>query len=472
MRTMFVGAMTRMLGGDLIAGDPRLNARTICTDSRKLAPGDVFVALRGIRFDGHDFITECVKSGAAGVVAERFTEEQLTAIAEASQFAVRVDDTLAALQRLATRYRQTLEVTCIAVTGSTGKTTAKDMVSAALSAFVQTESTDGSLNNEIGLPLTVLKATDSTEALVVEMGMRGLGQIAELCRIASPDIGVVTNVNDTHIELLGSREQTAQAKSELVEAIPERGGVVLNGDDPLVRQMSQKCRGRVVMVGLSDDCDIRAVDVCSMGADGVRFTAVGPEQVDVRVAVPGIHNVHNALFALGVCHLLGYSMSTAAQRLESLPRSDMRMAIKRTPLGVTVIDDSYNASPASMQAALIALMDIGAGGRTIAVLGDMLELGAASEAAHRRIGTLIATKGPDITLTVGDKARLICEQVREVGGNRFAEALEHNAAVIDRLRMILRPGDTVLVKGSRGMHMEEVVRDLMAFGDTPNRRAQ
>lgn len=234
---MFVGAIARMLGGELIAGDSRLTVSTVCTDSRTLAPGDLFVALRGDRYDGHEFIQQCVESGAAGVVAERLTAEQLNAITQSSRFAVLVDSTLAALQRLATRYRQTLEATCIAITGSTGKTTTKDMVRTALSGFVQTVSTEGNQNNEIGLPLTVLKATDTTRVLVVEMGMRGLGQIEELSRIASPDIGVVTNVNDTHIELLGSRERIAEAKSELVDAIPEAGGVVLNGDDPLVLAM-------------------------------------------------------------------------------------------------------------------------------------------------------------------------------------------------------------------------------------------
>lgn len=463
---MPVAMIAKMLCGEVAVGDPRSTVSSVCTDSRRVEPGDVFIALKGERFDGHDYIIKSIEAGAAGVVAERLTDMQRGFIQQRSGFALLVDDTLSALQRLSHRYRQSLKVTCIAVTGSTGKTTVKDMIQSVLSAFALTVATEGNFNNEIGLPLTILQATDDTRALVLEMGMRGLGQIEALSRIAEPDIGVITNVNDTHIELLGSRRRTAQAKSELVEAIPETGGVVLNGDDPLVLAMASKCRGRVVTVGLSDHCDIRATDVRSMGPSGIAFRICGSQPLgEVKIGVPGVHNVHNALLALGVCKLLGYPLEKASVRLEDPSRSAMRTDIRPTRKGITVIDDSYNASPASMLAALKTLMDIGSGGRTVAVLGDMLELGSASEEEHRRIGRFIADAGPDITLTVGDYAGLINEEVHKSHCDRVSESFKTRTELTRRLKELLRPGDTVLVKGSRGMRMDDIVSDLDCYLD-------
>lgn len=464
MRATPVAKLADLLNGRLAIGNPNSIVSSVSIDSRRIAEGEVFIALKGERYDGHDYIISSIESGAAGVVAQRLTIDQRKVIAERSRFAILVDDTLKALQSLAHGYRRTLQVKCVAVTGSTGKTTVKDMIRAVLSAFVRTVATEGNLNNEIGLPLTVLRAADDTQVLVVEMGMRGLGQIEALCRIAEPDIGVVTNVNDTHIELLGSREQIARAKQELVEAIPESGGVVLNGDDPLVLAMAAKCRGRVVTVGTGVDCDIRATDICSMGAAGIKFRVSGADPLqEVRVGLPGVHNVHNALLALGVCKLLGYPLEIGARRLETLSVSNMRMAVKPTAKGVTIIDDSYNASPASMLAALKTLADVGSGGRTIAVLGDMLELGHISEAAHRQIGCFIAEAGPNFTFTVGRYAGLICEEVRKSCSSRVCESYSTRSEVIRRLKEILKPGDTVLVKGSRAMHMDEIVDALVSY---------
>ena len=231
-----------------------------------------------------------------------------------------------------------LDATCIAVTGSTGKTTAKDMIGTALSGSARTFATEGNFNTEIGLPLTILGSPDTVEILILEMGMRGLGQIELLCSIARPDMGVITNVNDTHIELLGSRERIALAKSELVDAIPPDGGIVLNGDDPLVASMAGRCRGRVLTVGLGEHCDLVACNLKSRGVDGIQFSVRGREQVDqVRVALPGMHNVYNALLALGVCHLVGYPAELAAERFETFTGSAMRMSIRTTAPGITVM---------------------------------------------------------------------------------------------------------------------------------------
>lgn len=461
---MSVLTIANMLGGEVAVGDPCSTASEVCTDSRSIKAGDVFIALRGERFDGHDYIIESMESGTSGVVAESLTREQTEVILERQGFGILVEDTLKALQSLASRYRQTLDVTCIAITGSTGKTTVKDMVKSVLSAAMPTVATERSMNNEIGLPLTILNATDDTRFLVLELGMRGLGQIEELSAIAKPDIGVITNVNDTHIELLGSRERIAQAKSELVEAIPESGGVVLNGDDPLVMSMADKCRGRVVTVGLSDHCDIRATEVSSIGALGVKFRVESPEPLEeVIVGIPGVHNVSNALLALGVCYLLGCPLREGSRRLENISRSGMRLDIKPARKGVTVIDDSYNASPVSMLAALRTLMEVGSSGRTIAVLGDMLELGTMSEEEHRRIGRFIADAGPDITLTVGDHARLISEEIHRSGSGRVSESFGTTEEASQRLRELLQPGDTVLIKGSRSMRMDCIVGDLDVY---------
>jgi len=464
VRPVEAEVLAKTVGGRLVAGSPEAVVSAVGIDSRRVAPSELFIAIRGERHDGHDFMVQSLAAGAAGVMGERFTSDQLEVIAQQGRFAVQVDDTLLALQRLATAYRSSLNVTCVAVTGSTGKTTAKDMISTALSGSARAFATEGNLNTEIGQPLTILRCPETAEILVVEMGMRGLGQIELLCNIARPDIGVVTNVNDTHIELLGSRERIAMAKSELVTAIPPDGGAVLNGDDPLVAPMADRCRGRVLIVGLDEQCDLIACDLQSRGADGIQFSVRGREHIDdIRVSLPGTHNVYNALYAIGVCHLIGYSAESAARRFETFSGSKMRMSIKTTASQVTIIDDSYNASPASMHAALKTLMDIGSGGRTIAVLGDMLELGHLSEAAHRDVGSLIASEGPDVTLTVGDRARLISEQIRCMDSSRVAEHFSTNAEAIDRLRSLLQPGDTVLVKGSRGAHMDEVVQGLLAL---------
>jgi UDP-N-acetylmuramoyl-tripeptide--D-alanyl-D-alanine ligase len=463
VRPVAAEILAKTVAGKLVAGNPEAVVSAVGIDSRQVTSGELFVAIRGERHDGHDFMIGSVAAGAAGVMGERFTADQLAFIARQARFAVQVDDTLLALQRLAADYRSSLDATCIAVTGSTGKTTAKDMIGTALSGSARTFATEGNFNTEIGLPLTILGSPDTVEILILEMGMRGLGQIELLCSIARPDMGVITNVNDTHIELLGSRERIALAKSELVDAIPPDGGIVLNGDDPLVASMAGRCRGRVLTVGLGEHCDLVACNLKSRGVDGIQFSVRGREQVDqVRVALPGMHNVYNALLALGVCHLVGYPAELAAERFETFTGSAMRMSIRTTASGITVIDDSYNASPASMQAALNTLMDIGQG-RTIAVLGDMLELGHLSESAHREAGRFIADEGPDVIVTVGERARLISEQIRSMDSNKVAEHFSTNAQAIDRLRSLLRPGDTVLVKGSRGAHMDDVVEGLLAL---------
>ena len=449
MRPVAAEVLAKTVGGKLIAGRPEAVVSAVGIDSRRVAPGELFIAIKGERHDGHDFMIQSIAAGAAGVMGERFTADQLECIAQRARFAVLVDDTLLAVQRMAAAYRSSLNATCVAVTGSTGKTTAKDMISTALSSSAHTFATRGNLNTEIGLPLSILASPETVEILILEMGMRGLGQIELLCNIARPDIGVVTNVNDTHIELLGSRERIAMAKSELVAAIPPDGGVVLNGDDPLVASMADRCKGRVVTVGLGEHCDLAACDLQSRGADGIQFSVRGREHIDdVQVSQPGMHNVYNALLALGVCHLMGYSAESAAKRFATFSGSAMRMKITTTESGITVIDDSYNASPASTHAALETLMDIGSQGRTIAVLGDMLELGHLSEAAHRNIGRFIVNEGPDVTLTVGERARLISEQIRSMDSGKAAEHYSTNAQAIDRLRSLLEPGDTVLVKGS------------------------
>jgi UDP-N-acetylmuramoyl-tripeptide--D-alanyl-D-alanine ligase len=419
-------------------------------DSREGQEGDLFFAIPGEREDGHNFVAQAIEAGAFGAVVER----PIQAPDGAALF--HVSDSLEALQRLAAWWRRQHDVKVIAVTGSVGKTTCKELIASVLARKFQALKSEANLNTEIGIPLTLLQLTNEHERAILEFGMYARGDIATLAHIASPATGVVTNVGPVHLERLGSMGAITAAKAELLEALPTDGLAVLNADDARTAAMATRTQAQVTYYGHSEQSDIRASDVVSRGLEGSRFrlTHAGNCE-DVRLPLPGRHYVYPALAAAAVALSEGLTLSEVADALAET-RLDLRSRIVPGPNGSTILDDSYNASPASMLAALDLLSELP--GRRIALLGDMLELGAAEEEGHQNVGERAAT-ACDLLLTVGARASSIAEAAQRAG---TAEVRQLGSAgeAINALKSELREGDHVLIKASRAMAFEQVVAAL------------
>ena len=430
----------------------------IVTDTRKITPGVLFLAFKGERFNGEDFVRDAVEKGASGVmVSTGCPKEQLAGLKTTVLIA---PDTLAAYQQLAHAWRMRFSLPVVAITGSNGKTTTKDLTAAVLSAHGPVLKTQANYNNEIGLPLTLLGLRKEHTAAVVEIGMRGLHQIEAMAPIAAPSVGIVTNVGETHMELLGSIENIAKAKSEMVEAIPAGGAVVLNADNPYVAAMRSKAKEgvRVLTFGIENEADVRARDIETVGGHETRFTLdwKGREQTFV-FAMVGRHNVYNALAAIAAGFALGLTPAEAAAGLRNLKATKMRFEVQDVKM-YHVVNDAYNASPMSMKAAIETLSEL-TKGRKIAVMGDMLELGSVSEEAHREVGRELAEHGFAAVVTRGQMGAFIADGAEAGGVPQVFRADSHEAAA-DYLHKILEPGDTILFKGSRGMQMEKII-DLL-----------
>lgn len=422
----------------------------VSTDTRTIAPQSLFVALKGETFDGHAFVAAAAEAGASGAVVSEWRDAYRTL----PLTVIVVTDTLQAYQDLARFHRRRFSIPVIAVTGSVGKTSTRNMIATVLSQKLQVLQTEKNFNNEIGLPRTLLQLTDRHEACVVEMGMRGLGQIAALAAIAEPTIGVVTNVGICHIELLGSQDNIARAKGELVEAIPANGTAVLNGDDPYVSAMADKCRGAVVTYGEQAQADVQASRI-SADERGVSFTCqAGGESFDVTVPVIGRHHVYNALAAVAVARLAGLTTEQIQKGLASYAGMPMREELIHIG-DCTFINDTYNANPASMAAAVQTLAHL-TKGRKIAFLAGMGELGQWAKKAHEDIGRLVVKEHIDILITLGTLAESIASAARSEGMTAVYTTETH-AEGAALLQSLLKPGDTVLLKGSRSFAMEKIL---------------
>lgn len=423
-------------------------------DSRQASEGDLFVALKGERDDGHNHIASAIRRGATGVIAERMPDG-LNA-AGATVFVVR--NALAALQSLAKHWRLKHRVEVIGITGSVGKTTTKDLIAALLGRKYRILKNEGNFNNEIGLPLSILKLNESHERAVIEMGMYSIGEIKLLCDIAQPRIGVVTNVGHSHFGRLESLEAIASAKGELVQSLPADGIAVLNGDDERVAAFARLTAAKVVLYGLKPTYDIWAGNIKSIGLDGVSFVLHhSADSFPVEIPLPGRHNVHNALAAAAVALAEGFSLSEIANGLKEAGnrvRLVARAGLKKTIL----IDDTYNASPSSMAAALNLLAELD--GRKIAVLGDMFELGSFETEGHCRVGRHAADVA-QILVAVGERGRILGKEAAKKGLPRVIFTRTNEEAA-EALLPLLHPGDYVLVKGSRAMAMEQIVERLQA----------
>lgn len=408
-------------------------------DSRLIRPGQLFVALQGVR-DGHDFIPMAMERGAAAALGQR----QLPGVPM-----LLVKDPLRALGDIARHYRADCfrHIPTVGVTGSVGKTTTKEMIACALSAVYKTQKTEKNFNNDIGLPMTVLDLQPDTEAAVIEMGMNHFGEISYLTGIAQPDVAVITNIGTMHIENLGSREGICRAKLEILEGLSKDGVVILNGDEPLLRRA--ETHHKTLYFGIGTECDLTATDYQEL-PDGVRFRAVGFGQSwEVALPVEGRHNVYNALAALLAARCVGVPVDAAVSALRFFANTGDRQNIYEKD-GFTVIADCYNAGPESMAAAL-SILARRTGGRRIAVLGDMLELGDHAPGAHERVGKL-AAESAELVLCYGPLSRFTAEAAGDKGRH-----FDSHEALIAALKAEARPGDALLFKGSHGMHMEKVL---------------
>ena len=435
----------------------------VTTDTRGIESGELFVAVRGETRDGHDYLDEAARRGAGAVLIEpAFAERALPCTV------VVVRDTLVALGDLAAYHRRRLEPRVVAVTGSNGKTTTKEMLSAVLEHAFGAGGvlrTLGTQNNLVGLPLTLLRLAGGERAAILELGMNAPGEIWRLAEIAAPDVGVITCVAPAHLEGLGSIRGVAAAKGELYRRLRPSATAVVNADDPLVSEAAGCFGGRKVLFGSAGmaGATVRACDVEDRGLDGTSFRLVVERaEVPVRLVVPGRHNVHNALAAAAAAHALGVEVDAIRLGLESFQPPDMRMEVTQLPTGVTVLNDAYNANPASMAAALRTLAASRAR-RRIAALGEMRELGATAAAAHEALGAEAAAARLDALYVLGPHAERVRAGAEAAGlpAERIAVAVSHEELAA-ALHDTLRAGDVLLLKGSRGAAMEQVLRALRA----------
>ncbi len=441
-------------------------------DSRQLIPGSLFVALKGERSDGHEYVRAAFERGAhlalvqrevnvdRPVVDMRVVDPNKPLEAPSPPFCIRVEDTLQSLQKLAAYWRRKHDLQVIGITGSVGKTTTKELIAEVLAQRYRVLKTQGNLNNEIGLPLTLLRLTAAHQAAVLEMGFYVPGEIAFLCDIAQPQVGVITSIGTVHAERAGSQEAIAAGKSELVQALPPapRGVAILNWDDPWARWMADKTRAQLFTYGLDAAADLRADQIEGLGLKGIRFRLhFRKDVIHLRVPIIGRHSVHTILRSVAVGLVAGVSWQEIIYALQH-SQSQLRMVTVNLSNGAMILDDSYNAAPESTLAALNLLSEIN--GRKIAVLGDMLELGIYEREGHEKVG-MRAAQVADTLITVGKLARTIAESAQRAG--LPAEKIYVTEGVeqaTDLLREMLDEGDVALVKGSHGLRMDRIAAAL------------
>ncbi|MEA2641680.1 MAG: UDP-N-acetylmuramoyl-tripeptide--D-alanyl-D-alanine ligase [Chloroflexota bacterium] len=442
--------------GRVAAGTRHAAFRAVAIDSRAVNSGDLFIAFKGQKHDGHRFVTQALAHGAAGALVEALPPDEPWASPDWDGAPVILTEgSGAALQDLATYWRRQHEVQVVGVTGSVGKTTTKEMIANVLAQRLPVLRSPANLNTEIGLPMTLMSLDRTYRAAVLEMAMLDLGEIARLAAIAQPNVGVVTVVQPTHLQRLKTIERIAEAKSELPRALPADGLVVLNWDDERVRAMHEITPAQPVYYGLSPQADVWADRIESHGLRGIEFTVHhGAEQLRARMDVLGTHSVHSALATIAVAMHFGFSFDDAVAGLKQV-QGGLRLLVAEGVRGSTILDDTYNANPASTHAALNLLAEMT--GRRVAVLGDMLELGSYELEGHQIVGRRAAAVC-DWLITVGPRARTIAEEA--IASGMRPSAVEHfdlNEEVIARLETALRPGDFVLFKGSHSMRLDNIV---------------
>jgi UDP-N-acetylmuramoyl-tripeptide--D-alanyl-D-alanine ligase len=450
--------MARVLGGRLLQGDPARPVVGVSTDSRTVKPGNLFIALRGPQFDGRTFVSQALERGAtAALIAGAFSLEGLPPEPPILQ----VPDTLEALGRLAQVWRRRFTLPLIGLSGSNGKTTTKEMTAAILGTLGPTLKNPGNLNNLIGLPLTLLALGPEHRTGVLEMGMNRPGEIRRLAEIADPNIGLLTHIGPAHLEGLGSVEAVARAKGELFAALSAEDRALINRDDEWIMRVSAECPAKKTYFGMDSRAEVRAEDI-RFTPEGTRFSLrYQGARREIRLHLWGDHNVRNALGAAAAGLALGLPLDGVQQGLETFSPPPQRFQVRPGPGGSTLIDDSYNANPSSMKAALRTFQTLRQGRPGGLVLGDMLELGAWADSFHREIGRLVGAMGVDYLVTLGPWAGVLGEEaLRGPRPPRVVRPLDSQTEVIASLKQLIHEGDWVLFKGSHGMALENVVRAL------------
>ena len=424
----------------------------VSIDTRTLKPGEIFFALPGEEVDGHQFLDAAFENGACATVVSK---SRFNAQASPQAGLIAVDEPDLALGDLARFYRRRFDIPVIGITGSSGKTTTKDMVAAVLSTRYRVLATQGNLNNRLGVPLTLFNLSAHCEVAVIEMGISERGEMRYLCEIAQPTIGMITNIGPAHIEFFGSVEGVAKAKGELLEYLDESSMTILNFDDLFLSKERAKVKGRLLGIGIEQICQFRGE---GLKLDQKGFGHFSLQGHSFHLSIPGKHNVYNALMAATAGWALDVPLQDAAKALENFALTKLRSQVLERN-GIRMINDAYNANPASMRAALETLSQIAVDGRRIAVVGDMRELGAMTHDAHRELGREVGNRQIDALFALGDHASVVVEGGREAGVDQ-AWAYRDRDALTNALQAYLKPGDLMLIKGSRGIAMENIVTAL------------
>jgi UDP-N-acetylmuramoyl-tripeptide--D-alanyl-D-alanine ligase len=449
------------LGGELTNGDPGLPIEGISTDSRDILPGGIFFALKGENFDGHDFALKAVAKGASCIVVDRDHDIQIPRGIEAS--IIVVGDTLKALGDLASWWRHQFNVKVAAITGSAGKTTTKEMTAHILGLTSKTLSNKGNLNNQIGLPLTVLQLEEDMRKMVLEMGMNRFGEIARLTEIADPDVGLITNVGKAHLEGLGDIRGVARAKTELLEKISQNGIVILNGDDDLLMKEASRFKRDLITFGLESGNDVRAASIRNLEKGGISFELqYKGNSEEVLMPLPGRHNLYNALAAASIALTIEEPFSNIAIGLSFYDGLKGRFKSVLLNNNITLVDDTYNSNPSSLKAALDSVKDMAVDGKRIILgLGDMLELGDEAIPAHIEAGNMAAGIGASWLFVMGEHAKEMIKGATQ-GGLASARAVEvkSHEEMVQKIGDVLKSEDVILLKGSRRMGLDAVARAL------------
>ncbi len=458
MEALTLRQLLEAVNGTLLGDFDDLDAQAVqvSTDSRNITPGCLFIPLEGERFDGHSFINSALEAGGAGCLTARERESYLP-----GKFYIKVRSTQRALWELARYYKKLFPIPFIAVTGSVGKTTTKDMTAAVLGARFRVHKTEGNFNNDIGVPLTLLRLEAQHEVCVVELGMDHAGEIDNLARLVEPDMALITNIGDAHIENLGSRENIFKAKCEIFPHLKRDGLAILNGDDPLLAALEGTLAQRTVFVGEGEGLDYTARDLSSDGAGHLFCRVKTPRsQFEANIPALGSHMIYPTLMAAAAAEALGMAPDEIVRGIGAFLPTKMRMNIVRCKGDIVILNDAYNANPQSMRAAAAVLGDA-QGRRKVAVVGDMKELGPGSEQFHRAVGGYFAQAGTDRLIAVGDLARFMAEGARDAGLGQ-ADWFPTLDAARNALSREVRAGVTILVKASRSMAFEKIVDYLLA----------
>ncbi|MDD5258703.1 MAG: UDP-N-acetylmuramoyl-tripeptide--D-alanyl-D-alanine ligase [bacterium] len=462
MENISLGEIIKATSGTLLKGSAALYLPDICTDTRAIKKGNTFLALKGPNFNANDLLAEAVKKGAAGVICEK---KPAPALLRKVRFAIVVKNSLAALQQIAGAYRGKFDIPVIAITGSNGKTTTKEMIGKILSRCFRTLVTPGNLNNQIGLPLTLLQLRQDHQAAVLELGTSALGEIDTLARIAKPTIGVITCIGHSHLQGLKNLSTVLRAKMELIDNLGPAGTAVMNNDDHWLRKKLPGITSQVVTFGVIHKSDVTAHRIASQPDKNKIIFTLGQkaQRRKVTLNILGKHNVYNALAAAGTGLALGIPLADIVKGLSSFHAVSGRMKMVKKK-GITILDDSYNANPDSMKAALLTLESFSCNRRKIAVLGDMLELGQESGNKHWEIGEFIGQLGLDMLYTIGPQSQLLAQAALQSGLslekiNRFSTGQEQ--LLVRSLKANMRRRDIMLFKASHGMCLEKIVASIL-----------